>query len=63
MIRSLWRARSTSLAPRIVIDMIAYRLEDIERLLAALSPSVERLVVISSGDVYASYGITSGSGI
>jgi nucleoside-diphosphate-sugar epimerase len=28
-----------------------------ERLLAALPPSVERLVVISSGDVYAAYGV------
>jgi nucleoside-diphosphate-sugar epimerase len=47
-------------APRIVIDMIAYRREDIERLLAALPHSVERLVVISSGDVYASYGVFLG---
>src|SRR5262245_18054044 len=36
--------------------MIAYQQRDIEGLLAALPASVKRLVVISSGDVYATYG-------
>ncbi len=43
-------------APAVVVDMIAYQQRDIEALLAALPTSVERLVVISSGDVYATYG-------
>jgi nucleoside-diphosphate-sugar epimerase len=43
-------------APTVVVDMIAYRQEDIENLVKALPSSVERLVVISSGDVYATYG-------
>ena len=47
-------------APAVVIDMIAYQQGDIERLLNALPLSVERLVVISSGDVYASYGVFLG---
>ena len=47
-------------APTVVIDMIAYRQEDIERLLDALPASAERLVVISSGDVYATYGVFLG---
>jgi nucleoside-diphosphate-sugar epimerase len=47
-------------APEVVIDMIAYQQEDIERLLDTLPPSVERLVVISSGDVYATYGVFLG---
>lgn len=49
-------------SPAVVIDMIAYRREDIDRLLEALPPSVERLVVISSGDVYATYGVFLGLG-
>lgn len=47
-------------APAVVSDMIAYRQEDTERLLDSLPPSVERLVVISSGDVYATYGVFLG---
>jgi nucleoside-diphosphate-sugar epimerase len=43
-------------APDVLIDMTAYTGEDMERLLAALPPSLERLVVISSGDVYWTYG-------
>jgi len=43
-------------SPEVVVDMIAYRPEHIESLLEALPSSVERLVVISSGDVYATYG-------
>jgi nucleoside-diphosphate-sugar epimerase len=41
--------------PHVLIDMIAYSGEDMERLLAALPRSLERLVVISSGDVYWTY--------
>jgi nucleoside-diphosphate-sugar epimerase len=43
-------------APTVLIDMTAYTGEDMERLLAALPASLERLVVISSGDVYWTYG-------
>jgi nucleoside-diphosphate-sugar epimerase len=43
-------------APAVLIDMIAYTAADAERLLAALPSSLERLVVISSGDVYWTYG-------
>jgi len=43
-------------APSVLIDMTAYTGEDMERLLAALPASLERLVVISSGDVYWTYG-------
>jgi nucleoside-diphosphate-sugar epimerase len=43
-------------APAVLIDMIAYTARDAERLLAALPESVERLIVISSGDVYWTYG-------
>jgi nucleoside-diphosphate-sugar epimerase len=42
-------------SPTVLIDMIAYSGEDMERLLRALPVSVERLVVISSGDVYWTY--------
>ena len=58
---ALTRALATA-APSVVIDMIAYGQRDIEILLAALPPSVERLVVISSGDVYAAYGAFLGIG-
>ena len=43
-------------APAVVIDMIAYQEPDVQELLDALPASVERLVVISSADVYATYG-------
>jgi nucleoside-diphosphate-sugar epimerase len=42
-------------APAVVVDMTAYTAEDMETLLAALPPSITRLVVISSGDVYWTY--------
>src|SRR5262249_24204889 len=42
--------------PSVVIDMTAYTGDDVERLLAALPGSVSRLVVVSSGDVYWTYG-------
>jgi len=42
-------------APNVLIDMIAYTGEDMERLLAAIPVSLERLVVVSSGDVYWTY--------
>lgn len=46
--------------PTVLIDMIAYQQQDIDVLLGALPASVERLVVISSGDVYAPYGVFLG---
>jgi nucleoside-diphosphate-sugar epimerase len=52
-------ALSTALVaagPSVLIDMTAYTGEDMERLLAALPASLEHLVVISSGDVYWTYG-------
>ena len=56
-------ARALALvSPAVVVDMIAYRPEHIEGLLEALPSSVERLVVISSGDVYATYGAFLGLG-
>ncbi len=42
-------------APTVLIDMIGYTGDDAERLLAALPATLERLVVISSGDVYWTY--------
>lgn len=50
------RAALAEARPAVLIDMIAYTAEDAERLLAALPESLERLVVISSGDVYWTYG-------
>jgi nucleoside-diphosphate-sugar epimerase len=41
--------------PEVLIDMTAYRREDVERLLGVLPGSVTRLVVISSADVYWTY--------
>jgi nucleoside-diphosphate-sugar epimerase len=49
-------AALTATDPAVVVDMTAYTAEDMERLIAALPPCVTRLVVISSGDVYWSYG-------
>jgi nucleoside-diphosphate-sugar epimerase len=49
-------------APQVLVDMIAYSGQDMERLLAALPLSVGRLVVISSGDVYWTYGAFLGLG-
>ena len=43
-------------APSVLIDMTAYTAADMERLLAAVPASLERLVVISSGDIYWTYG-------
>ena len=45
----------TTVAPAVVVDMTAYTGEDMEGLLTALPPSLTRLVVISSGDVYWTY--------
>jgi nucleoside-diphosphate-sugar epimerase len=42
-------------APNVLIDMTAYTGEDMERLVAAIPVSLERLVVVSSGDVYWTY--------
>jgi nucleoside-diphosphate-sugar epimerase len=43
-------------SPDVVVDMTAYTRADMEGLVRALPLSVLRLVVISSGDVYRSYG-------
>jgi nucleoside-diphosphate-sugar epimerase len=43
-------------APNVLIDMTAYTGKEMERLLAAVPASLERLVVVSSGDVYWTYG-------
>lgn len=52
---TLARALSTA-APAVVLDMIAYHEREMHDLVDALPASVERLVVISSADVYATYG-------
>jgi nucleoside-diphosphate-sugar epimerase len=52
----------TTAAPHVLIDMTAYTGEDMKRLLAAVPASLERLVVISSGDVYWTYGAFLGLG-
>ena len=41
--------------PSVVVDMIAYTAADAKRLLDALPPSVEHLVLAGSGDVYWTY--------
>ncbi len=43
-------------APTVLVDMAAYTGADMERLVAAPPASLEHLVVISSGDVYWTYG-------
>ncbi len=43
-------------APKVLVDMTAYSARDMEILLAVVPASLERLVVISSGDVYWTYG-------
>ena len=53
---SALRAALAMAAPAVLVDMIAYTAADAERLLAALPSSLERLVLISSGDVYWTYG-------
>ena len=45
-------------APTVVVDMIAYQERDAEVLLRALPATARHLVVISSGDVYATYGLS-----
>jgi nucleoside-diphosphate-sugar epimerase len=50
------RAALSDAAPAVLVDMIAYTAEDAERLVQSLPATIERLVVISSGDVYWSYG-------
>ena len=58
-VTALARALATA-APAVVIDMIAYQARDVQELLDALPASVERLLVISSADVYATYGVFLG---
>ena len=53
---SALRAALAIAAPAVLVDMIAYTAVDAERLLTALPASLERLVLISSGDVYWTYG-------
>jgi len=43
-------------APTVLVDMAAYTAEDMEALLTAIPASLARLVLISSGDVYWTYG-------
>jgi nucleoside-diphosphate-sugar epimerase len=43
-------------APKVLVDMTAYCARDMELLLACVPFSLERLLVISSGDVYWTYG-------
>jgi len=43
-------------APKVLVDMTAYSARDMELLLGCVPGSLERLVVISSGDVYWTYG-------
>jgi nucleoside-diphosphate-sugar epimerase len=50
------RAVLAEAGPAVLVDMIAYTAEDAERLLPSLPASLERLVVISSGDAYWTYG-------
>jgi nucleoside-diphosphate-sugar epimerase len=52
---SLLRHTLSAAAPAVLIDMTAYSGDDMSRLLAALPTSLERLVLISSGDVYWTY--------
>ena len=49
-------------APAVVVDMTPYTGDDVSGLLAALPASVARLVVISSEDVYWTYGAFLGLG-
>jgi nucleoside-diphosphate-sugar epimerase len=49
-------AALSEFAPETLIDMIAYAAVDADRLMAVLPRELDRLVIISSGDVYASYG-------
>jgi len=49
------RAALTMAAPGVLVDMVAYRARDAEVLLEALPGSIERLVLVSSGDVYWTY--------
>jgi len=54
-----------SAAPSVLIDLTAYRAGDVTRLMPALPSSLERLILVSSGDVYWTYGaflgLTSGA--
>lgn len=50
------RAALAEAAPAVLVDMIACTAADAEQLLEALPETVERLVVIGSGDVYWTYG-------
>lgn len=49
-------------APTLLVDMVAYTADDTDRLTAALPPTVRRLIIISSGDVYWSYDAFRGLG-
>jgi nucleoside-diphosphate-sugar epimerase len=42
--------------PEALIDLIAYAVTDVDRVLAALTGQLRRLTLISSGDVYSAYG-------
>jgi nucleoside-diphosphate-sugar epimerase len=51
---ALARALADS-APGVLVDLIAYTADEVADLLTALPPSVHRLVLVSSGDVYRTY--------
>jgi nucleoside-diphosphate-sugar epimerase len=52
---ALLRSALAEAAPSVLVDLIAYSAADVTSLLEALPPSVDRLVVVSSGDVYWTY--------
>jgi nucleoside-diphosphate-sugar epimerase len=54
--RSLLRTALQDMAPAVVLDMIPYTGRDATTVAGCLPPATERLVAISSGDVYAAYG-------
>jgi len=53
--RARLRSALAAAAPSVVVDLIAYGARDITSLVEALPPSLDRLAVVSSGDVYWTY--------
>jgi nucleoside-diphosphate-sugar epimerase len=49
------RSALARVMPHVLVDLIAYTAEDVTTLLEALPASLNRLVVVSSGDVYWTY--------
>jgi nucleoside-diphosphate-sugar epimerase len=52
---ALLRSALAQAAPTVLVDLIAYSAADVTSLLEVLPPSVDRVVVVSSGDVYWTY--------